>query len=1009
MLKRLLLVIIVASASITSAFAQKSAVYSNSNKDYDNAIMLYNNKQYAPAQLEFEKLLNNSNYNVTENAEFYYSLCSIKLGEKNGDYNMQQFVGNYPTSIKKNKAIIEMANYYYDSGKYSKAYVWYNKIDVYDLNGSDKDEFIFRKAYTEYSSKKYDKAKLNFSKILSSRSYGVDANYYYAHISYLQEQNETALKYFEKVEDEKKYKDQVPFFISQIYFNQKKYDKVIEVSKPLLKDKKNKYFSDLSKVVGESYFNKEDYENALENLLNYKGVKGKFTNTHLYQIGYSYYKIEKYENSISYFNKIINEKSEVAQNAYYNLAACYLKLNKKNEALNAFRSASEMEFDDKIAEDALYNYAKLSYEVGNVAETAPQALNRYLKKHSESYHKKEIYKLMVDSYLKSNNYKEVISILDSTGLNSYKMKVVYQKSTYFLAIQYFNDDKYGEAQENFQKSLDGGYDAIFRAKAKYWIGESNYRLGNFDEALVNFKSFRLEDYTANSTEGKMLPYNIGYTQFKLKNYTEALTEFNAFSKQNIEDVNIKNDTYLRLGDSYFMNTKYWPALENYNKSLDLKVGEGDYATYQKAVCYGLLGRNNQRIETLNLLVKNYPNSKLGDDALYLLGTSYVRESNNDMALKSFTEIEKKYPGSSYVSKSKLKKALIYYNSSKNKQALKEYKEVVDKYPSTTEAKQAVSGSKKIYIDMGKANDYVAWVKTLDFIDITKAEADSTTYLAAESAFMKNNCNLAIPAFRSYLNDYPKGIAKLNAHFYLAQCEYKSGMYDEALKNYQEVINKEKNEFTERSLVRASELYVNNKDTVNAIISFEKLLVVAEFNQNKTYADINLMEIYNAQNNLDKALEHAALIMINAKVSDRVKSKAQLIIARGAMKKGDLDLAKQSYQKLMISAKGEVKAEAKYYNAFFLNADGKYEESNKEIFEIAAKFAAYKYWGGKSLLIMADNFDKLNDQYQAVYTLETVVNNFGDYKEIITKAKEMMQEIKKKTDTVNTDSDTTKTN
>lgn len=1000
MFKRITLLSFLFVITFTSVNAQKSAVYLNSQKQYEKAVALYHHKQYAAAQLEFEKVQkkDDSSEALISTSEYYASLCSIKLGEKNGDNRMQSFVKENPTSPRKNQAIIDIADYYFYQGKYGKSLVWFDKIDSYDLKGSKREDFIFKKAYVEYISKKYDKAKIGFSKLFESRNHGVEAKYYYAHIAYLQNQNETALKYFDEVKKDSRYKDQVPFFISQIYFNQKKYNEAISEALPLLRGKKTKQFSDLSKLVGESYFNIKDYKNALPHLLNYKGKRRKFDNTHFYQIGFAYYKDKEYEKAISYFNKIINTKTEVAQNAYYNLASCYLELDKKNEALNAFRSASDMKFDEKIKEDALYNYARLSYQVGNVAETAPQALSRYLNTYPKSLHKNEIYQLLVESYLSSNNYKDVMEILDSTGLDSYKMKVVYQKAAYLQGVEYFNDEKFGEAKSYFEKSIKSGYNAEYRAKAKYWIAESNYNLGKFNEALVEYKSYRLEDANPKSYEEKMLAYSIGYVQFKLKNYSEAIIEFLAFSEQKIEDKNLENDTYLRLGDTYFMESKYWPALENYNKSLALNVGEEDYATYQKAVCYGLIGRNETRIETLNNLLKKYPKSKLGDDALYLLGGSYTRANDNNKALKTYKKLEDKYSGSSYVSKAKLKMALIYYNSNKNEKALREYKEVVSKYPSTSEAKQAVAGSRKIYIDMGQATKYVDWVQTLDFVDISHAEADSTSYLAGESAFLKGNCQLSIPAFKEYLDKFPKGISRLNAHFYLAQCEYKAGDYDDALKNYAEVIDNDKNEFTERSLVRASELYLKKADTTRAIKSFVNLLKVAEFQQNKTYSDINLMRLYNAQGNLNKALASASIVAINSKVSEKVKSEAQLIIARGAMTKGDISLAKQTYQKLQKTAKGEVKAESMYYEAYFLNRDKKFEKSNDVIFEIASKYSGYKYWGAKSLVIMAKNFDALNDQYQAIYTLETVLKNF-DFEDVKSEATLLMNKLKSKSTTI----------
>ena len=53
----------------------------------------------------------------------------------------------------------------------------------------------------------------------------------------------------------------------------------------------------------------------------------------------------------------------MAQNAYYHSADSYLQTDQKTAALNAFKRAAEMKFDPIIAEDALLNYARLSYEI----------------------------------------------------------------------------------------------------------------------------------------------------------------------------------------------------------------------------------------------------------------------------------------------------------------------------------------------------------------------------------------------------------------------------------------------------------------------------------------------------------------------------------------------------------------------------------------------------------------------------------------------------------------------
>ena len=50
--------------------------------------------------------------------------------------------------------------------------------------------------------------------------------------------------------------------------------------------------------------------------------------------------------------KLLMENNSVSQNAYYHLAECYLKTDQKTEALNAFRNASQMDYENDIKKDA---------------------------------------------------------------------------------------------------------------------------------------------------------------------------------------------------------------------------------------------------------------------------------------------------------------------------------------------------------------------------------------------------------------------------------------------------------------------------------------------------------------------------------------------------------------------------------------------------------------------------------------------------------------------------------
>src|SRR5690606_17628291 len=102
--------------------------------------------------------------------------------------------------------------------------------------------------------------------------------------------------------------------------------------------------------------------------------------------------------------------------------------------------------------------------------------------------------------------------------------------------------------------------------------------------------------------------------------------------------------------------------------------------------------------------------------------------------------------------------------------------------------------------------------------------------------------------------------------------------------------------------------------------------------------------------------------------------AQIIVARSAMQTGNTAKARTAYAFLMTIAKGEVAAEALFYDAYFKNADGKFEASNTAVQKLAKDYSGYKYFGAKGLVLMAKNFYGLKDSFQATYILDSVIKN-----------------------------------
>ncbi len=970
--------------------AQKSSVYTHDLNEFNRAVELYKEKQYLSAQILFEKI-KNKQQEVVSDCAYYIANCAIRLKQTDADALVSKFVQEYPTSEKTNQAFIEVAHYYFEEGNYQKALEWFDKANTSALSVNDLDQYNFQKGYAYFATKNNKEATKYFNLVLNSVTFGNQAKYYLGYISYASDDYKNANNYFEQVADQEKYQEKMGYFQADMNFKLGNFQKAIDLGLAQLPKANENEKSELSKIIGESYFNLKKYDLALSFLVDYKGKKGKWNNTDLYQLGYVYYQQKDYENAITQFNKIIEGKDVVAQNAYYHLAESYLKTDKKQQALNAFKTASEMTFDLKIQEDATLNYAKLSYEIGNPYQSVPEVLNAYLAKYPANAYKQEINTLLISSYITSKNYKEALVLLEKN--RAPENKLAYQKVNFYRGLELYTDGDNKSAYALFKKAIAENKDPKITARATFWKGETEYNLDQFEEAKLSFKQFINLADASTTPEFKNVNYNLAYSYFKLKEYENAIPYFDAYSKTAKEDKVRLTDALLRLADCNFMAAKYWPAMDAYNKVMDMKSVDADYAAFQKGISYGFVNKPERKIEDLEKFVKAFPNSQYADDAIYELGNTYVNQTLNDNAITAYDKLINNYKSSSYTSKAILKQGLIYYNSNKEDLAIQKFKKVVAEYPNSPESLEAVSTARLIYVDNGKVDEYADWVKTLPFIEVSNADLDNDTYESAEKQYLQNNAKQAISGFTSYVTKFPNGLHALKANFYLAQLYFADNLENNTIKHYEFVVSKPRNEFTEQALARLCQVHLKAKDYNNAIPVLQRLETEAEFPQNTTYAQSNLMKSFYEKEDFANAVVYADKVLKNDKIEDRIKSDAQIIVARSAIKTNDEAKAKVAYEKLNKIAKGELKAEALYYDAYFKNKEGKFEASNKVVENIAVDYSGYKYFGSKALIIMAKNYFSMNDSFQATEILQSVIENFTDYADVVAEAQKELDYIK----------------
>jgi TolA-binding protein len=980
-----------------AVFGQKTSIYVHEDAEFKTAIELFRKEKYGSAQKSFNKLIE-SKTDVTSliriDAEYYSALCAIELFNKDGEYYLKLFIKNHPESPKVKAAYFHLGRYNYRKKKYKEALDWFAQVDVYNLTLEELPEFYFKRGYSYFSTEQYDLASKDFYEIKNADTkYAAPAKYYFAHIAYLNKNYETALHDFVKLKKDETFGSVVPFYIVQIYYLQKKYDSVIVYAPALLDTASSKRAPEIAKIIGESYYNTSRYNEAIPYFKQYENSFGTLPREDNYQLGYAYYKTKEYKNALAYFTKAaeVNDDS-LAQNVAYHMGDCYIKLGQKQKALNAFKQASKLNFDKMIEEDGLFNYAKLSYELSfNPYSEAIKALKKYIKKYPGTDRADEVYTYLINAFITTQNYEEAMSAIESMKTLTPDLKLAYQKAAYYMGVSQFNNSEYNEAIASFGKSLKYNFDRTIKAASIYWTAEAYYRDKQYQTAIRVYNEYIIEPGAIGKPELAEANYNVAYSYYNLKDYENSNLWFRKFVIFKPEaDAKKINDAYNRIGDCYFMQRNFESASEYYEKSYKMKLVDADYALYQKALADGVQKKNVEKIAALQTFVKEYPQSSYIQKVKFELAQTYLLNNQNNEAFSCFLKFIDEYPNSRYINTCLSNIALIYYNNNEDKKALEYFNRLIIRDRKSPEANEAIEIVKAIYKENGDITGLETWLSSVGET-IPQASLDTIAYEVGKKHYLEDKYAAAAVDFDKYIQKFPNGIFITEANFYKAECEYSTAKVDDALKSYIFVIEKNKNQFTEQSLVRATNILYPKQDYAKAADYYKQLEQVAENAKNRDNAIIGLMRCVYRLKDFNEAIIYSKKVLALEKLSNELTYEAHYNIAQSFYATQKLDDALAEFHVVANSTSNELGTESRYYIALIEHTKGEYKQAEKTIYDLVDSDANSPYWITKSLLLLADNYVALKDNFQAKTILNSVLTD-SDIPELIKIAQEKLDKI-----------------
>ena len=979
---KLIFISIIFLGFITITFAQKTAFYNEPEQTFRLSVELFEKEKYGAAQDGFDYVITNIGNPLSQlriNAEYYDALCALELFNKDAEYKFNEFVTNHPSNSRLNLINFQLGRLAYRNKKYSSAQKYFAGVDIAELSNEQRNEYFFKTGYCYFRTKNFEKSIEAFEHLKNTESkYNSPANYFLAHIAYVEGDYETALAGFNELSQDKNFSPIVPYYIVQILFAQEKYEDVLEIAPELLKGATEKRKPEIARIIGGSYYMTGHFEDALPYLQQYqKTARTSVSRDDKYKLAYTLYKNNNFSEAINYFQKVTGKQDTLSQYAYYYLGACYLETGKQQFAANAFNSAYKLQFDKDIREDALFNQAQLAFELSyDPYSEAIKALKKYLQNYPNSSRNDEAYNFLFKISMATRNFKDAQEALENISVKGKDYNRDLQRITYYRGIELFNRFNYEDALDMFKKALENNQDATITSGSVFWAGESLYRMDNYLGAKKYYMDFLSSKGAKKSPLYNIANYNLGYVYFKRKEYSGAIYHFKDFiAKLKNENPTMVADAFLRLGDSWFIQKNYDNAISYYDKAIKMNAIDVDYALFQKAIALGVLQRYDEKIKALKTVITKYPDASSISEVIFELGNTYLVVNDKENALLNFRKIASQHPNSSYAVKARLKTGLIYYNSGQNEIALSTFEKVVTDYPDTRESKEALASLKNIYLELNKVDDYFDYVNKLPFADVSVSEQDSLIYYAAENLYFEGSCETSAPALKNYLEKFPEGAFRLYASFYLAECLYKDNNSEQALENYEFVLNKPKSEFTETALLKAGKISLLLEDYEKSLDYFFNLEKNAEAKGNIVEAVYGQMKSNYMLGNYEEAINFSSKLLKNEKLSDEMKLEAMVIKAKSLLSTDDLLLSKASFRDIADVSQGEAGAEAKYNIAWIEFQISNYEASEKEIFELINKYAAYDYWVAKGFILLADVYVKKDNDFQAKQTLQSIIDNY----------------------------------
>ncbi len=907
--------------------------------------------------------------------DYYLAVTAVELNRDDAVTVLREFEEQYPGSVYINDIYFALGSYYCSVGNMDAAESYFKQTHYNALTAKRREQYDIRMGYVEFMRGDNRKAYGYFNRISPRSEYADHALYYKSYIDYVENDLQRAKQGFQTLTRSEAYGEVAPYYLLQIEFREGNYRYVVEHGDDLARRSVAERQAEIERVVAESWFRLEDYNKTIAHLEAFGRTGGVHDRESSYLMGFSLYRSTRYDEAGEWLRKACGAKDALTQNASYHLADCYLRAGNKNAAMQSFAMAADEGFDAVISEDALFNYAKLQYELGGGAfNGAINVLQRYVEKYPSSPRVGEARTLLVAAYYNSRDYDAAYRAIKSMPSSDADIRAALQKIAYFRGLEAYSGGNLSEAKRYLAESASTGVSPKYAALNIFWQGEIAFAEKDYTVAAVKYDNY-LKRAPRTEREYSLAWYNLGYCAFTTGQLDRAESSFHRFLDVHPAADRFRSDALNRLADISYAHRRFDEAVTTYARAAAGGGAEQQYARYKSAMAYGIMGQMDRKQKTLRQIVDEGRGDYV-EPATYELAHSYIAQQRYSEGAKALERFVEQYPSSSKRGQALTDLGLAYLNLGDKTRSQKYYEQAVDAAPHSPEARDAMQGIREIYVSRGDVDGYFDYAARVGMeSDLTQLSRDSLSFVAAQKLYLAQPGETAAKSLRSYLSSYPKGYYASDARYFLSDCYLKLGQKDEAMETLTELVGQGNNRYMLPALKKLSTLSHEAHRYEAAAKAYRQLFEVSSAASDREEAMLGYVHTTLATGS-DEAVEQMALdVRAESRSGVLARREATYAYAEQLRRKERMSEAMPLYQELAKEVKSNEGSAAAYYVIEDLFQKGETAKAEKAVFAYSER-SPKAYWLARSFILLGDIYARKGDAFQARATWQSVVDGYS---------------------------------